>query len=169
MGRDEHCKQISLACVGSALSVRATLGLPLLTACVLSWSTLLRLQIALLGNCLKWDLGCVHFPDLCSSDSGSRVLHKGTELGLRFVSFPGLSSSGDQVRGQCSPPRWGGVSYHLLGPSCLVSWVHNRTAVSGVLCVCSLEIISGWGPPGRCQPSRTPGRLVATGSLLAVW
>ena len=49
VGREEHCKQISLACVGSALSVRATLGLPLLTACVLSWSTLLRLQVSLQG------------------------------------------------------------------------------------------------------------------------
>ena len=30
VGRKEHCKQISLACVGSACSVWATLGLPLL-------------------------------------------------------------------------------------------------------------------------------------------
>ena len=35
-----HCKQITLAC---ARSVSATLGLPLLMACVLSLSTLLRL------------------------------------------------------------------------------------------------------------------------------
>ena len=46
-GREEHCKQISLACVGSTCSVSATLGLPLLTECVLSQSTLLRLQVAL--------------------------------------------------------------------------------------------------------------------------
>ena len=31
MGREEHCKQISLACVGSARSVWATLALPPLT------------------------------------------------------------------------------------------------------------------------------------------
>ena len=42
-GREEHCKQISLVCVGSVCSVEATLGLPPLTACVLSWPTLLRL------------------------------------------------------------------------------------------------------------------------------
>ena len=47
VGREEHCKQVTLAC---AHSVLATLGLPLLTACVLSLSTLLRLQIALLGT-----------------------------------------------------------------------------------------------------------------------
>ena len=50
VGREEHCKQISLACVGSARSVRTTLGLPLLTARVLSQSTLLRLQVALPGT-----------------------------------------------------------------------------------------------------------------------
>ena len=53
MGREKHCKQISLVCVGSSHSVWATLGLLLLTACVLSWSTLLRLQVALQGSCLK--------------------------------------------------------------------------------------------------------------------
>ena len=37
-------------CVGSARSVSATLGLPLLTVCALSQSTILRLQVALLGN-----------------------------------------------------------------------------------------------------------------------
>ena len=44
VGREEHCKQISLACVHSD---SATLGLPPLMACVLSQSTLLRLQVAL--------------------------------------------------------------------------------------------------------------------------
>ena len=47
MGREEHCKQISLACV--ACSVSATLGLFPLVACVLSQSTLFRLQVALQG------------------------------------------------------------------------------------------------------------------------
>ena len=59
--------------------VWATLGLPPLTACVLSWSTLLRLQVALQGNCLKWVLGCVHSPGL--SHSGGHVLGECTLLG----------------------------------------------------------------------------------------
>ena len=42
-GGEEHCEQMSLVCVGSARSVSAMLGLPPLTACVLSRSTLLRL------------------------------------------------------------------------------------------------------------------------------
>ena len=79
MGREEHCKQISLEGVGNARSVWATLGLPLFMECVLSWSTLLRLQVALLGNFLVWALGCMHFPDVCHSGSGSQVLHEGTD------------------------------------------------------------------------------------------
>ena len=47
VGREEHCKQISLACVESACSISATLDLSPLTACVLSQSTLFRLQVAL--------------------------------------------------------------------------------------------------------------------------
>ena len=40
-------------------------------------------------NCLKRALGCVHFPDLCCSGSGSRVLHKGTDLvGPAFCALP---------------------------------------------------------------------------------
>ena len=80
---------MSLAYVGSAHSVWATLDLPPLTACVLSQSTLLRLQIALQGNCLRQGLGCVHIPGLCYSGSGSWVLHKGTDsAGLAFCALP---------------------------------------------------------------------------------
>ena len=50
MGREEHCKQVTLVCVGSACRVSATLGWLPLMACVLSPSTLLRLQVALLGT-----------------------------------------------------------------------------------------------------------------------
>ena len=53
--------------VGNACSVWATLGVPPLTECVLSWSTLLRLQVALQENCLNWVQGCMHFPGLSCS------------------------------------------------------------------------------------------------------
>ena len=108
VGRKEHCKQISLACVGSARSVWVTLGLPPLTACVLSMSTLLRLQVALQGNYLKWVLGCVLFPGLSRSGSGSRVLHRGADsVGPAFGALPRSSSSGDQVLGELTLPRLG--------------------------------------------------------------
>ena len=53
----------------------------------------------------------------------------------------------------------GSASYHLPSPSRLVSWVHHKSVISGVPCVSSGELISGCHPPGRCQPSRIPGRL----------
>ena len=157
---EEHCKQISLACVGSAHSVWATLGLPPLMAYVLSWSTLLRLQVALQGNCSKPALGCVHFPGLSCSGSGSQVLHKGTDLvGHAFCALPRceeLRWPGAQ-RAYC--PRWAVHLNHLPSHGCLISRVHRKSAISGVLCVSSGELISGCNNPGRCQLSTIPGRL----------
>ena len=89
MAREEHYKQISLVCVGTTCSVWTTLGLPQLTVPMLSLSTLLRLQVALKGNCPKPALGCVFFPGLSCSGSGSRVLHKDTDsVGLVFCVLP---------------------------------------------------------------------------------
>ena len=57
--------------------------------CVLSRSTLLRLQVPLQGNCPKRALGCVHFPGLSHSGSGSWVLHKGADsVGPAFCALP---------------------------------------------------------------------------------
>ena len=89
LGKEEHFKQISLACVGSAHSVWATLALLPFTACVLSRSTLFRFQVALQGNFLKQALGCIHFPGLRCSGSCSQILHKGTDLvGPAFCALP---------------------------------------------------------------------------------
>ena len=159
MGREEHCKQISLACVGSARSVWATLGLPPLRACVLSQSTLLRLQVALQGNCPKWALGFVYFPGLSCSGSGSRVLHKGTDsVGHAFCALPRSKQLRQAGAWQVNCPRWTMHLNHLPSPGSLVSWVCCKRAVSGVLRVSSGKLISGCNPPGRCQPSRIPGR-----------
>ena len=160
MGREEHYKQIPLACVGSACSVWATLGLLLLTAYVLSWSTLLRFQVVLQGNCLKWALGCVHFPCLSHSGSGSRVFHKGTELvGPVFCALPGSEQLRRPGAKQEHSPQVGGASYHLPYPSCSVSWVLSGSTISGVPGVSSGQLISGCDPPGRCQLFKIPGRL----------
>ena len=64
-------------------------GFAPLMACVLSQSTLLRLQVALQQNCPKQALGHIHFPGLSCSGSGSWVLHKGTDLvGPAFCAVP---------------------------------------------------------------------------------
>jgi len=160
VGREKHCKQISLACVGSARSVWATLGLPPLTVCVLSQSTLLRLQVALQGNCLWWALGYVHFPGLSHSGSGSRVLHKGTDsVGSEFCVLPRSEWLRCPGAWRVHSPQVGDASYQLPGPSCWVSWVHRKNSVSDVPCISSGELISDRDPPGRCQLSRIPGRL----------
>ena len=81
-GEGGCCRQMSLACVGSTSGFPATLGLPHSQVCVLSLSTLLRLQVALQG----WALSCMHFPGLSCSGSGFWVIHKAqTWLGLCLV------------------------------------------------------------------------------------
>ena len=51
---------------------------------------------SLQGNCLKQALGCVHFPGLSHSGSGSWVLHKGTDLvGHAVVPVPGPTHPSD--------------------------------------------------------------------------
>ena len=146
--------------MGSVHSVWATLGFPPPTMCVLSRSTLLRLQVALQGNYQRQALGCMHFPGLSHSGLGSQVLHKGADsVGPAFCAL----SRSEQLRrpgawlAQSPPVR--SVSYHLPGPSRLVSWVAAGAPISGVPCVSSGELISGCDPPGRCQPSRIPRSL----------
>ena len=67
---------------------------------VLSWSTLLRLQVALQGCCPKQTLHFVHFPGLSCSGSGSPVLHKGIDsVGPVFCAL----SRSEQLR---RPSAW---------------------------------------------------------------
>ena len=95
----------SLACVGSTRSIPATLGFPPLAACVLSLSTMLRLQAALQGAC----------PELCVVPVFG-YSKRADSVGPAFCAFPSLSSSGSQeLDGRtlpgCSEP------YPLRGPS----------------------------------------------------
>ena len=85
MGREGHYKQITLVW---ARSVSATLGLPPLTACVLSLSTLLRLQVGLPGT-VRVAVGYMHFPGLSRSGSGVWVVLKGADsVGPVFCALP---------------------------------------------------------------------------------
>ena len=144
------CSQC-LSHTGSA-PTHGACSLPAHTARALGCST---------GNHLRPALGFLHFPGPSHSGSGTRVVLRGADshLGLRFVPFPDLSSSGDQVLGERSCPQLKAVSYRLLHFSCSVFWVYNRCAFSGVVCVSSGELISGCNPPSECQPSRIPGSL----------
>ena len=77
VGREGHCRQISLACAGSARSVLATQGLPPLVACVPFPSTLFRLQAALQGA----------GPELHVVPVFGYSTKVQTRLGLHFVTF----------------------------------------------------------------------------------
>ena len=126
---------------------------------VLSRSTLLRLQVALKGNCPKRALGCMHFPGLSCSGSGSRVLHKGRDsVGPAFCALPRSRELRQPGAFRAHYPR---CVVHLITslapaarfPGCIVK-------VPSQLCrVSSGGLISCCNPPNRCQPSRIPGRV----------
>jgi len=134
-------------------------------ACVLSKSILYRLQVALQGNCLKWALGCVHFPGLSHSDSGSWVLHKGTDsVGPAFCAL--LRSQQLRRPGAWLPLLRCGASYHLPHSSCLVSQMHRLRCA-----VCLFWGADLWLLPSCRMSSIQDLRKawLATGSLLAVY
>ena len=158
--------------VQSAFYIWATLGLPPLTVCVLSWSTLFRFQVALQGNCLRPSLGCVHFPGLRHSGSGSRVLHKGTDsFGPAFCALP----RSEQFRW---PGAWWVVHSPQVGQCILSPPPSQPLGFPSVQRECRLRcaVRLFWGDDLWLQPSwwmstiQDPRKTwLATGSLLAVW
>ena len=157
MGREGHCKRISLACVGSGCSLWITLGLPQpKAACAsrvytahapggfvgalsqvdpvphaLPKSKPLRFSGTLQGHRPNW--ACI----LCLSQVRAA---QATRCLVSALSQVGCASE--------SPP----LSQPLSFP------VHRKSTISGVPCVSSGDLVSGCDPPGRCQPSRIPGR-----------
>ena len=99
-------------------------------------------------NCLRWALGCMPFRDLSPSGSGSRILHKGTDLiGPAFCVLP----RSEQLRCLVSTvaPSWGCVL--LPPPSQQLSFLGvQRACLLRCACVSPGELISGCDPPGRC-------------------
>ena len=84
--------------------------------------------------------------------------------------FPGPSSSGEQVLGECSLPRCGGVSYHLPAlaaqfPRCAAGATSLRCALC-LLWGADLWLRAPWWISTVQVPRKT---WLATGSLLTVW
>ena len=155
MGREEHCRQISLECVGSTRSVWTTLVLPPLTAVCAFWVYAAQAPGSSTGALSKVGPAFCELP----RSKPLRFRFLGTLQGHRlgwscFVPFPGPSRSGDQVLGNCTVPDWLCVCWSWL----FSLLVRHKSTVSGVPCVSSGELISGCDPPGRYQPSRIPGR-----------
>ena len=90
-------------------------------------------------------------------------------LGLHVVPFPGRSSLGNQVFGECTLPRCD-VSYHLPGPSCSVSWgVQREHCLRCALCLlwgADFWLRTSWRTSTVQDPRKT---WLATGSLVTVW
>ena len=160
VGREEHYKQISLACVRIACSVWTTLGLPqLMSACAS------RVYTAQAPGCSAGALSKVGpaFGALPRSKL-LRFRSLGTLQGHRLSWACVLCLSQVQAAqvtrclvSKCGP-RWAVHLNHLSSPSCSVSQVPHESASAGVPCVSSGELISGCHPPGECQPFRFPGR-----------
>ena len=154
-----HFKQISLACVGSAHSVWTILGLPqLMAACTF------RVYTAHAPGCTAGALYQV--------DPAFHALPRYNPLRFRFSGDPQgprlcwacilctFPVGAVQVN-RCLVSALSQVPMHLnhfSNSSHSVSRVHHESSNSGMLCVSSEELISGCAPPGRCQPSRIPGR-----------
>ena len=156
MGREGHCKHISLACGECAQCLGHTGFASADGVCAFPPSTLLRLQVALQGA--GHVLRALPRPKLLrfrfSGTSERRRLSWACVLcpsQVRAAQVTRCLANALSPGGECvlSPPRSQPLGF--LGGSV-------RT-VSGVLCVSSGELISGCDPPGRCQPSRIPGSL----------
>ena len=140
MGREGHCKQISLACVGSACIGWTTLGLPKPKAA--SW-----VYTAQAPGCSARALSQVGtaFHALPKSKllrfSGALQGHR-PGWAVHCVSLPGLSSSSNWLLGERTVP----CELCLLNTPW--SWLLNflgtpESTILGVLVVTSGELISG--------------------------
>ena len=136
-GREGHCRQISVACVGSTHSVLATRVCPA-HGCVLSPSTHLRLPAALYGA----------GPALRVVPVFGYFTKARTQLPLRFVPSPARAAqAASSLTGALSP---GAVR---LLPTARPS-LSFRTCASRVSAPCSQELASSGDPPVRCRPSK---------------
>ena len=147
-GREGRCRQMSLAMWGALAVFRPHWVCPA-HGCVLSLSTLLRLQAALQGA--GPELHALPRP------KSLRFRVSGTPQRRRFgwacvLCLPCPSSSGDQELNERTLFRCS-VTSPLPVPACF------QARWSGAPCVSSGELISGCDLPGGCQPSRISGSL----------
>ena len=93
---------------------------------------------------------------LCTSQvQVLRYSTKADSVGRAFCALPRSEQLRRPGAWRLHCPRWS--FNHLPGPGRSVSWVHRESTISGVPLVTSRELISGYNPPGRHQPSRIPG------------
>ena len=171
VGREEHCKQISLACVGSAHSVWITLGLPQLIVACTFWVYTVQALGCSAGHCPNWALHLVHFPGLSHSVSVSWVLHKGTDsVGHVFCAlsrseqlrWPGALRV-HSPRGPCIlitspvPAAWARARSQVCSVYPMGSWSQDATLLADVNCPGSQEeVASNWEPAHSLVEDASP-------------
>ena len=113
---------------------------PVSTVQILGWSA---------RNCFRWALGCMHFPGLSHSGSGSQVLHRGTDfIGPTFCALP-----------RSKQLRWPGtwrVQSPPIGGCVLSPPPSSQLGFLGVQLACLLRcsVYLFWGADLWLQPSR---------------
>ena len=111
------------------------------------------------GELSKVAPGLCALPGLSRSGSGSWVLHKGADsVGSAFCALPRSEQLRRPGAWRVHCPRWAVrlITSRLPAPRFPVC----ATGAPPQVCrVSSGGLISGCDPPGRCQPSRIPGRL----------
>ena len=153
VGREEHCRQMSLACVGALAVFRPHWVCPRSLVCAFPIYTVQAPGCSIATG--PW-VAC---------GSSFRVLHKSADsTGPAFCAFP--TREAQAARSLRSALSLGAV---CLLPSAVPasSFCMRR---SGAPCVCSGELVSSCDPPTRCQPSRISGSLwLEIGSMFTVW
>ena len=150
VGREENCKQISLACVGSTCSVGSTLGLPQLKAACASW--VYTAQAPACSARALSEVGPTFHTFPRSKSVRFSCTLQGHNHGLVCILHPSQVRAIQVTRCLASTLSWETVHLnHPPGPSHMVSQKHYESTVSGVLRDSSGEQISGCDSPGRCQ------------------
>ena len=155
VGSEKHCKQISLACVGSAHSVSRTGFAPAHGMCSFPVYTSQAL------DCSARELSEAG-PELCALPRSKplKFMFLGTpqrhRLSWACVLCPSQVRVAQATRCLTTTLSLGVV--HLITSPVPAAWF-PLCSISGVPCVSSGELISGCNPPERCHPFRIPGRL----------
>ena len=158
MGREEHCKQISLVYVGSARRVWTALGLPQLMAVACAFPV----DTAQAPGCCAGELSKAG-PGWRALPRTKPLRFSGTpqrhRLSCACILCPSQVQAAQATRCLASTHSSGAMRLitSLTPAARFPGW--QRVRPSQVCCASPGELISGGDRPGRCQPSRIPGRL----------
>ena len=140
MGSEEDWEQTSLLCGESTQCLGRTGFVSAHGACAFPVHTSQALGFSA-RELSEAGLGCVPFPGLSRSGSGSRGLHKGAHwAGPAFCALPRSEQLRRPGAWGAQSPQVGTASYHLPDPSRSVSWVAAGTPVSSAVSLLGTDL-----------------------------